>query len=185
MCELRLEIFERASRFDGRTRERAIAAHKGHGLLFQLHRELWQAEELISQTRLRAKLSPEHRAAFDAINGKCFDAYMGILRDGMRLGELVPPYGLSPEQILIGVMGQTRGLYGIWASDSPVQSWVNDSTELHFKLINALYDGFGWRPFSHEWDYARTSERIQAEVYREEYELLAAFKGKAAVAATA
>lgn len=183
MCELRLEMFERASRFAGRTRERAIAAHKGHGLLFQLHRELWQAEELISQTRLRAKLSPEHRAAFDAINGKCFDAYIGILRDGLRLGELVPPYGLTPEQILIGVMGQTRGLYGIWSSDSPVQSWVNDSTELHFKLINALYDGFGWRPFSYEWDYAKTSERIQAEVYREEYQLLAAFKGKTAVVA--
>jgi AcrR family transcriptional regulator len=182
MCELRLEIFERASRFAGRTRERAIAAHKGHGLLFQLHRELWQAEQLISQTHLRPKLSPEHRAAFDAINGKCFDAYMGILRDGIRSGELTPPYGLTPEQILIGVMGQTRGLYGIWSSDSPVQSWVNDSTELHFKLINALYDGFGWRPFSHEWDYSRTTKRIQAEVFREEYELLAAFKGKSAAA---
>jgi AcrR family transcriptional regulator len=180
MCELRLEMFERASRFAGRTRERAIAAHKGHGLLFHLHRELWQAEQLISQTHLRPKLSPEHRAAFDAVNGRCFDVFIGILRDGIKCGDLAPPFGLSPEQILIGVMGQTRGLYGIWASDSPVQSWVNDSTELHFKLINALYDGFGWRPFSSEWDYAKTSERIQKEVYREEFELLAAFKGNSA-----
>jgi hypothetical protein len=82
--------------------------------------------------------------------------------------------------MLIGVIGSTRGLYGIWASDSPVQSWVNDTAELHFKLINVLYDGFGWRPFSSEWDYAKTVERIRAEVYPAEYELLAAFNGNAA-----
>jgi AcrR family transcriptional regulator len=180
MCELRLEMFERASRFAGRSRERAIAAHKGHRLLFQLHRELWEAEQLISQTHLRAKLSLEHRIAFDAVNRKCFNAFIGILRDGIASGELTPTNGLSAEQILIGVLGSTRGLYAIWASDSPVQSWVNDSAELHFKLINALYDGFGWRPFSHEWDFAATSQRIQAEVFPEEYELLAAFKGTAA-----
>jgi AcrR family transcriptional regulator len=180
MSELRLEMFERASRFAGTSRERAIAAHKGHGLLFQLHRELWEAEQLISQTHLRAKLSPEHRASFDAINAKCFNAYMGILRDGIASGELKPPYDLTPEQILIGVMGISRGLYGIWASDSPVQSWVNDSAELHFKLINALYDGYGWRPLSHEWDYSSTSERIRTEVFPEEFRLLEAFKGKAA-----
>jgi AcrR family transcriptional regulator len=180
MCELRLEMFERASRFVGSSRERAIAAHKGHGLLFQLHRELWQAEQLISQTHLRAKLSPGHRTAFDSINGKCISAYMGILRDGIASGELKPPYGLTPEQILIGVMGSTRGLYAVWASDSPVQSWVNDSAELHFKLINVLYDGFGWRPFSHEWDYSLTSERIKEEVFPAEFELLEAFMGKAA-----
>jgi AcrR family transcriptional regulator len=182
MCELRLEMFERASRFSGRSREKAIAAHKGHGLLFQLHRELWQAEQLISQTHLRAKLSPEHRDAFDAINGRCFTTFMGILREGIACGDLVPPYALTPEQILIGVMGSTRGLYAIWASDSPVQSWVNDSSDLHFKLTNALYDGFGWKPFSHEWDYAKTSVRIQAEVFPSEFELLSAFRGKQASA---
>jgi AcrR family transcriptional regulator len=180
MSELRLEMFERASRFSGSSRERAIAAHKGHGLLFHLHRELWQAEQQISQTHLRGKLSPEHKAAFDAINAKCFHAFMGILRDGMASGELKPPYGLTAEQILIGVMGTTRGLYSIWASDSPVQKWINDSSELHFKLINSIYDGFGWRPFSHEWDYSKTSERIQAEVFPDEFQLLAAFRVKAA-----
>src|SRR5580658_2925293 len=160
MGELRLDMFQRASRFVGTTRERAIAAHKGHGLLFQLHRELWEAEQLISQTHLRARLSPGHRAALDAVNARCFDTYMGIAREGITAGELVPPSGLTPEQMLIGVIGQTRGLYGIWASDSPVQSWVNDSTELHFKLINALYDGYGWSPFFRDWDYSRTAERI-------------------------
>jgi AcrR family transcriptional regulator len=178
MGELRLDMFERASGFAGTSRERAIAAHKGHAILFHLHRELWQAEQLISQTHLRPKLSSEHRAEFDAVNGACFSAFMGIVRDGFASKELMPPYDLSAEQILIGVMGQTRGLYAIWASDSPVQQWVNDSSELHFKLINALYDGFGWRPFSSEWDYAKTAERIRAEVYPEEYELLAAFEGK-------
>ncbi|HEY4989858.1 MAG TPA: TetR/AcrR family transcriptional regulator, partial [Opitutaceae bacterium] len=141
MGELRLDMFERASRFAGRSRERAIAAHKGHSLLFQLHRELWQAEQLISQTHLRPKLSSEHRSAFDRVNAKCFDAFVGIVRDGIVSKELTPPYDLSAEQVLIGVLGMTRGLYGIWASDSPVQKWVNDSSELHFRLINSLYDG--------------------------------------------
>ena len=183
MCELRLDMFERASRFAGTSRERAIAAHKGHSLLFHLHRELWQAEQLISQTHLRSKLSPAHRDAFDAVNAKCFNAFVGILRDGIACGELTPPFGLGAEQILIGVIGSTRGLYGIWASDSPVQAWVKDSSELHFKLINALYDGFCWRPYARDWDYSKTVERIQAEVYPEEYELLAALRGSSSMAA--
>jgi AcrR family transcriptional regulator len=172
MGELRLNMFERASRFAGRSRERAIAAHKGHSLLFHLHRELWQAEQLISEIHLRARLSPEYREAYDAINGRCFGTYMGILRDGMAAGELVPPYGLGPEQLLIGMVGSVRGLYGIWASDSPMQAWVNDSTDLHFKLVNAFFDGFGWRPFSSEWDYAKTAERVRTEVFPEEYKQL-------------
>ncbi len=167
--ELRLDVFERASRFAGNSRERAIAAHKGHTLLFLLHRELWQAEQLTSEIHLRAKLSPDHRAAYDAVNAKCFSTYMGILRDGIKAGELKPPFGLGPEQILIAMIGSVRGLYGIWASDSPVQAWVNDSIDLHFKLVNAFFDGFGWRPYSHEWDYSKTVERIRSEVFPEEY----------------
>jgi AcrR family transcriptional regulator len=168
MGELRLDMFERASRFAGRSRERAVAANKGHSLLFQIHRELWQAEQLISEVHLRAKLSPERRAALDLINSKCFDTYMGILRDGIAAGDLTPPLGLGPEQLLIGMIGSTRGLYGIWASDSPVQTWVNDSSDLHFKLISAFFDGFGWKPLSHEWDYSKTVERVRSEVFPNE-----------------
>jgi AcrR family transcriptional regulator len=169
MGELRIGMFERASRFAGTSRERALAAHKGNSLLFHLHRELWQAEQLISEVHLRAKLSPEHRAAYDSANGRWFNTYLGILREGIAAGELVPPFGLGPEQILIGMLGSVRGLYSIWASDSPVQVWINDSTDLHFKLINAFFDGFGWRPYSHDWDYSKTVDRIRAEVFPEEY----------------
>lgn len=171
MGELRLNMFERASRFAGRSRERAMAANKGHSLLFQLHRELWQAEQRISEIHLRARLSPEHRAAYDSVNAKCFQCILGILRDGIASNELVPPHGLGPEQLLVGMIGWTRGLYSIWASDSPVRAWVNDSSDLHFKLISAIYDGIGWRPFSTEWDYSKTIDRVRAEVYPEEYAL--------------
>jgi AcrR family transcriptional regulator len=171
MGELRLNMFERASRFAGSSRERAVAANKGHSLLFQLHRELWQAEQRINDIHLRAKLSPEHRAAYDSINAKCFHCILGILRDGIASGELVPPHGLGPEQLLVGMIGWTRGLYSIWASDSPVRAWVNDSIDLHFKLISSIYDGIGWRPFSSEWDYSKTIERVRAEVFPEEYAL--------------
>jgi AcrR family transcriptional regulator len=169
MGELRIETFVRASRFAGTSRERALAAHKGNSLLFHLHRELWQAEQRISEVHLRAKLSPEHRAAYDSTNARWFSTYLGILRDGIAAGDLTPRFGLSPEQILIGMLGSVRGLYSIWASDSPVQAWINDSTDLHFKLINAFFDGFGWRPYSDDWDYTKTVERIRTEVFPEEY----------------
>ena len=36
-------------------------------------------------------------------------------------------------------------------------------------MLHVLLDGYGWRPLSHEWDYEKTSERIQVEVFADEY----------------
>jgi AcrR family transcriptional regulator len=169
ISELRLRTFERAALFKGRSRERAVAVQKGHSIVFRLHRDLWQAEELITQSRFQSKLSPERRAAFDSVEERKFGVYHGIIRDGIASGDLVPPDNLTSQQILIGLMAMSRGLYHIWGSDSLLRAGIDDPSDLHVKLMGAVYDGLGWRPFSDDWDYDDTVRRVWTEIFPEEH----------------
>ena len=169
ISELRLRTFERAALFkaavaSARWRcKRATASSSG------LHRDLWQAEELITQSRFQAKLSPERRAALDSVEERKFGVYHGIIRDGIASGDLVPPDNLTSQQILIGLMAMARGLYNIWGSDSLLRTGIEDPSDLHVKLMGAVYDGLGWRPFSDDWDYDHTVSRVWTEIFPEEH----------------
>lgn len=64
-----------------------------------------------------------------------------------------------------------------------ILNWINlGELELVRELILApkpnpvcvatLLDGFGWRPLSTEWDYAKTVERVRSELFAEEMQSL-------------
>lgn len=172
--DLRHELLRRASVFRGRTRERVLAMGVALDIIYRLHPDFWRLEELIASTAIRSKLKPDRLATMDAKNQRTFSIVLSVIRDAIANGDLQPPSGLSPEEVFLGLVSSVRGLYTTWAADWWDRSWVPDFVSTHQKVVNVVCDGFCWRPFSTEWDYAATLQRIWTEVFPDEYAKLQA-----------
>jgi hypothetical protein len=67
------------------------------------------------------------------------------------------------------------GFYTLLQVEGPIMEQQGIAAPINTlrKSCHALLDGFGWRPLSAEWDFEASRQRILAEVFPEEGELLA------------
>jgi hypothetical protein len=114
-----------------------------------------------------------------SLQDRAFAVLLGVIRDAFATGDLHPATSwLTPEKVLLGLWGISDGLYSLWNTDLPIHEWTDDFFATHHRLTNLLCDGYGWRPFSREWDYDATVRRIWTEVFPGES---AQLPGKSAV----
>lgn len=162
---IRYALLERATLFKGCSRERALAVAKADYIVYRLHPDYWRVEQLTDILSLTAKISPIRRASLDALVERCAGIAIGIIRDGIASGELVLPAGLTPEKFLLALLGLTRGLYIMNSDEALLRNWSADDPSTQEQLLSCTFDGFGWRPFSGDWNYTETVQRIWREVF--------------------
>ena len=162
----RIALFERAALFRGRSRERMIAIGKANEVVYQQHPDYFISEIVINSRHVRERLPEARQAELRSLQDRLFAVLLGVIRDAFASGDLRPATDwLTPEKVLMGLWGISHGLYGLWNTDLPVHEWTDDLFVTHHRLTNLLCDGYGWRPFSHEWDYDATVRRIWVEVF--------------------
>lgn len=161
---IRYGLLERATVFKGRSRERALAVAKADYIVYRLHPDYWRVEQVTDILSLTSKISPTRRASLDALVERCAGIAIGIIRDGIARGELILPSGLTPEKFLLALLSLTRGLY-ITSSDEALRHWAADDPSTQEQLLSCTFDGFGWRPFTGDWNYPETVQRIWREVF--------------------
>lgn len=171
-AQRRLELFERAARFEGRSRERALALAKANYLFYRLDPDYWRSEQISNVMSLGTKISAQRKAVHDDLVRQNADIALQVIRQGVGDGDLVLPKGLGPEQVLIGLLGFTTGLYLYASEGSPFAGWIKDPWNDHARLFDCACDGLGWRPFSTEWDSAATVARIWSEIFPAEAAIL-------------
>jgi len=171
-AQRRLELFERAARFQGRSRERALALAQANHLFYRLDPDYWRTEQISNVMSVGTKISPQRRAVHDELVGRNSEIALQVIRQGVAEGDLVLPKGLGPEQVLIGLLGFTTGLYLYASEGSPFAGWIRDPWNDHARLFDCACDGMGWRPFSAEWDSGAAVERIWREIFPAEAAIL-------------
>lgn len=164
----RYGLLQRASSFVGWTRERMLAMAVAHEVLYRTHPDYPALESLMESIPLRVKVSPQRREALDQAIGRSSGSALAILRDAIAEGDLKLPYGLLPEQVLIGLVGINKGLRALWQAHWWDRSWVPDIPLVNNHLLNAVCDGLNWKPLGTEWDYDATLQRIWLEVFPSE-----------------
>lgn len=166
--EFRLKLLQRAAKFEGKSRERAIAIAKTDYIVFKLQPDYWKTEQLMNALSLGTKISPERRRAMDEQAEKSALIAVNVIRDAVACGDLKLPAALTPEQVFLGLLGASHGLYVYCSPDSPLRQWTGDHWATHEKLFGCACDGFGWHPFSADWDYRATVRRVWQEVFSQE-----------------
>ena len=164
--EKRVDLFERASAFRGRPRERITAIGEAVAQFALTHPSHFKTEQIIHTSSVRSKCSPENQLRLATCEARCPQITAGIVRDAISQGDLVLPKGLSPEQLVFGLWSMYFGGLFLMSSDIDLQEkgGVTEPMNALRRAAAALLDGYGWKPLSSKWDYDATRKRIAQEV---------------------
>ncbi len=163
------EFFQRAAMFSGKSRERVIALAEAYELFVRLYPHHFKTELLILNESIRAKGSMELRRQLEACEQQSMSIVSGVVRDGLAQNDFEGVPKISPEEIVFGIWTGAFGAYVLMGSDAPLtRLGIEDPMKALKVSMHAVLDGFGWRPFSSEWDYQKTSERVKKEIFPKE-----------------
>jgi len=159
--EIRVELYRRITKFEGRPRERMVAFGEVTCLLYPRHvlpqvfafaHAMLEKTGASSQERLRG------------LQREDVELIAGVAREAVRNGDLDLSLGMTIEEVLFGLDAFSQGMFERISSSPPVCG-VGDPRVVLRRLGGRLLDGLGWRPLSSEWDYRATMARIYAEVF--------------------
>jgi AcrR family transcriptional regulator len=164
----RVELFERASAFRGRPRERITAIGEAVASFALTYPSHFKTEHIIHTSSVREKCSAENQLRLATCEARCPQITAGIVRDAVSQGDLVLPKGVSPEQLVFGLWSMYFGGLFLMSSDIDLQrkGGITEPMNALRRAAAALLDGYGWKPLSSKWDYDATRKRIAQEVIR-------------------
>ena len=148
----RLELFERALSFEGRSREKLAVMHY---IVLQVYPFHLRNELILQMNKIRARVSEERQKMLSEYEDRTLNLFADLVREAVEAGDLILPEGLNVDQLAFGLWSVNFGGYVLLESDSP--AYRNRITESQFtvgKMGTILLDGLGWRPLSHETNYA-------------------------------
>ena len=168
---VRSELFARAATFQGRTRERLAAVGVADHLFVSLHKDHFAIERIVDAHSIRAKTSEKRQQRLDEASEHCQQVLIGLVRDAVSQGDLELEGPETPSAITFGLWSMSVGADQLMAApdlELDYKLGIEDPFQVLFRNYNALLDGFGWRPLTHEWDYQASVQRIHDEVFPDE-----------------
>ena len=168
-CLERVELFERAARWDGPTRDRIVALALADLIVLRQQPEHFRLAQFVwtdvvwgaasAGTRQRALEACEPLASL----------VDGIAAEARRRGDLAHGFALSDESLTIGPWILCLGMHTLAQQQGlldPAQ--VGDPYRLLFKHLHYLLNGYGWQPLFDPGDDGaldRAIERLCRDVF--------------------
>ena len=162
----RTQLFERAAKFEGRTRERMRAIGFACCDFAANHRDYFNIEMMLKSASFWEKASAERRRLHGIQAGQTFQIVSGIVVDAIRAGD-VPP-DTRPADVTLSLIAITMGSH-VAAMEPDIQMLcgIDDPLSVVRRHQDLICDGWGWKPLLNDWDYAATDRRINAEIFPE------------------
>jgi AcrR family transcriptional regulator len=165
---VKAELFQRATEFRGRPRERMAAIGEAYRLWATHYPDDIRATQILRQRSLAAKVRPELQARHEQAEEQCYRALMVVIHEGVAAGDLTLPEAMQPEHVAFGLWSLSWGGWTLELLDFDLERLqIDDVGEQVRRHCEHLLDGYGWRPLTNDWDYAGTRARIAAEVFPE------------------
>lgn len=159
--EMRSEIFQRASEFEGNTRERMFAFGVGDRLLSQINPHGFPLVQLVRSPSIWSKCSEPRQEGYYGVSGKCFEKAVGVATEAAENGDF-EEWSPSPVQIVWGLVSLSKGAHLI-TEEALFHEIESQDTPLDhlFSNYSCFLDGAGWKPYSRDHDYDSSEERIR------------------------
>ncbi len=165
IAEVQQHLFQRATQFEGGTRERLFAIGRAYRAWALGYPQDIAVTQIIKHRSLRNKVGPQRVAELDACEQACSDILSGVVRDGVEAGDVQLPEGFEPGHLAFGLWAMSWGSYTLTLMDFDLTKLeVADSFALLDRHCHALLDGYGWRPLHAEHDWDAVQGRIAAHL---------------------
>jgi AcrR family transcriptional regulator len=168
-----LVFFKRALEFNGCSREKAVAVHYAYQLYARMQPTLFMAVLSSKSPGVRDKTSVERMQLMDALEFEINNFSDAMFRNAVADGSLTIPPHLSIEVLTFSNWAMSFGTNALATSASEAKA-VNrlDQNTLLLQNISILLDGMNWLPLSKDWDYQKTWQRVEDEIFSDDIQLI-------------
>ena len=162
----RANLFERASQFKGRTRERMRAIGFACCQFAVSHRDYFHVEMMLKSESFWDRASEERRRMHGVQTARLFHATNAIVVEAIAAGDL--PAATRAPEVTLSLFAVTIGSH-IIAQQPEVQVLAGIEDPIAVVRLNQdrVCDGWGWKPLLAEADYAAVDRRIRREIFPE------------------
>ena len=165
--ERRADLFERAMKFKGTSREQMRAIGFACLQFAMEHKDFFNVEMMLKSVSFWEKASPERKRLHAVQAMRTCDVMMETVESGFASGDL-PRRAPTVDEICFSLISITVGSHIMaMQPDLQIKLRLTDPTAAIRKNQDILCDGLGWKPLSWEHDYAATDRRIRAEIFPE------------------
>ncbi|MBN2310427.1 MAG: TetR/AcrR family transcriptional regulator [Candidatus Hydrogenedentes bacterium] len=170
--ERRDNMIARATKFQGRPRERILAMGEAAALFSRLNPD--DSRILHTATGpIREKAVPERTRALARLEARAVDLLLGVLGEARAQGDLPLRDGSTMEEMAFGIWALVEGGFTLIESGVPHNAFGIGTPWTHvFRVFNVLADGYGWRPLFAEFDWEESLARVRRTLFPEEAQRL-------------
>lgn len=163
----RADFFERASKFEGRSRERVRAVGFACCHFAKVYPDYYSVELMLKSHSFWEKADEARQHQLGMQGGRCFRIVHGLVTGGLQGGDL-PPGKMSSEQIVFAIASMATGSHIMTRNThAALQAGIEDPLKALCQNVNLVLDGLGWKPLTEEWDYDSVDRRIKKEIFPE------------------
>lgn len=162
----RADLFERASRFVGTSRERIRAIGFACCQFAVMHRDYFHTEMMLKSHSFWEKASPERQRQHGIQAARLFQTTNAIVVEAQAAGDL--PREHRAADVTFSLFAITMGSHiAAMQPDFQILFAMEDPICAVRKNQDRMCDGWGWKPLLADWDYAATDRRIREEIFPE------------------
>lgn len=148
-----IEVFERASNYQGSTRERYSALGIGYSLYYQLYPMDAQNIQIVKINAVRDKVGEKKLSELETLEKKITEIAMCIVNEAIRNNELKNDEPQLASSIVFGCWSMHYGALLLDQSDIPLSDLgFGPTVYLLWQNSQKFLDGFNWHPLSQEID---------------------------------
>ena len=142
----RVELFERAAKWNGPTRERMLAVVLADLLILREQPEHFRLAQFVWTDVVWGAASDESRRRALAACEPLAGLIDGIVAEGRARGEL-PDNALSIEALTMGPWAMTVGMHSLVQQQGLIDTALTgDPYRLLIRQLQYLFNGYGWQP---------------------------------------
>ncbi|ROV60698.1 TetR/AcrR family transcriptional regulator [Vibrio ponticus] len=166
-------LFARAQQFAGNSREQVVAMHVSYRIFARMEPVLSTCAIMAKSPWVLEKASPERVKQMNDLEEQVISYADGLVQNAVKAGDLRFTAGIGSDSIVFANWSIAFGSNALAqnASQSHCISRLQDPFTV-LNNANMLLDGLNWKPLSSEWDYRKTWQRVEQELFKEEIEYL-------------
>ncbi|HAS63274.1 MAG TPA: TetR/AcrR family transcriptional regulator [Vibrio sp.] len=162
-------LFARAGQFDGSSREQVVAMHVGYRIYARMEPVLSTCAIMAKSPWVLEKASPDRVKVMNELEEQVVTYADGLVLEAVSAGDLRFSPGIGSDSIVFANWAIAFGSNALAqnASRSHCIKRLQDPFTV-LNNANMLLDGLNWKPLSTEWDYRKTWQRVEQELFSEE-----------------
>lgn len=168
-----IEIFTRAIRYEGSSRERFSAIGIGYSLYHQINPMAAQIIQIIKINSVREKISPQKLNEMESLEQRITGIAMSVVQDAISCGDLPRETGAIADSIIFGCWSMHYGALLLEQSDIPLKNLgFSPAAELLWLNTQKFLDGYNWLPLSSATGHETMFRKLSADLYEDEINTL-------------